>query len=82
MAAVTPFIIGCINKQIGLGFQTEQCICIGGEKNLKFLSNLNDQYKWFEEITPLPHPRFILQYRRKQKDNYIHQYLSALRLGG
>ena len=82
MAAIAPFIIECINKQISLGFRTEQCICIGGEKNLKFLSNLNEQYKWFEKITALPHPRFILQYRRKQKDNYIHQYLSALRLGG
>ena len=81
-AAVTPFIVDCINKQINLGFNTEQCICIGGEKNLKFLSGLNEKYKWFKKITPLPHPRFILQYRRKQKDKYIHQYLSALRLGG
>jgi len=80
-AAVTPFIVDCINKQINLGFNTEQCICIGGEKNLKFLSGLNEKYKWFKKITPLPHPRFILQYRRKQKDKYIHQYLRALRLG-
>ena len=80
-AAVTPFIVDCINKQINLGFNTEQCICIGGEKNLKFLSGLNEKYKWFKKFTPLLHPRFILQYRRKQKDKYIHQYLRALRLG-
>jgi len=81
LTAVTPFIIDCINKQIAIDFNTERCLCIGGEKNFKFLSGLNNEQKWFEEIVPLPHPRFILQYRRKQKDQYIHQYLSALRLG-
>jgi len=78
--AVTPFIINCINKQTGLGFKTEKCLCVGGEKNFKFLSALNNEHKWFGEIIALPHPRFILQYRRKQKDQFIHQYLSALRL--
>jgi hypothetical protein len=81
MAAVTTFIIDCIHKQIAIGFSTDKCLCIGGEKNFKFLSGLNNEHKWFGEIVPLPHPRFILQYRRKQKDQFIHQYLSALRLG-
>src|SRR5688572_13710430 len=80
--AVTPFIIDCMNKLIGTGIHVERCLCIGGEKNFKFLSRLNDANKWFKEIIPLPHPRFILQYRRKQKDKYIHQYLSALQFVG
>lgn len=79
---VTPFIIDCINKQVAMGFKTGKCLCIGGEKNFKFLSALNNEHKWFEEIVPLPHPRFILQYRRRQKDKYIHQYLSAMRFAG
>lgn len=79
-AAVTPFIIEKINEQVQMGFNTECCICIGGEKNYKFLNALNSEHKWFKEIIPLPHPRFIQQYRRRQKDMYIHQYLSALRL--
>src|SRR5688572_1757813 len=78
LKAVTPFIVDCIQKQIAMGFSTDKCLCIGGEKNFKFLSGLNNEFKWFKEIVPLPHPRFILQYRRKQKDQFIHQYLSAL----
>jgi len=77
--AVTPFIISSIQKQIALGFKTDFCICIGGDKNLKFFSTLNKEYKFFDEIVPLPHPRFIMQYRRKQKENYIQQYLLAFR---
>jgi len=82
LESVTPFIVDCINKQVAIGFNVERCICIGGEKNFKYLSVLNNEYKWFNKIIPLPHPRFILQYRRKQKDEYIHQYLSAMRFAG
>lgn len=82
MNALTPFIIASIQKQISFDFKTDRCICIGGEKNFKFLSALNKEYHFFDSIVPLPHPRFILQYRRKKKEDYIHQYLSALRPDG
>ena len=36
------------------------------------------QQRGFDEIIPLPHPRFIMQYRRKQKQQFIDQYLHAL----
>jgi hypothetical protein len=76
---ITPFVIVNIKKQLGFGFKTDRCICIGGEKNFKFLTALNKEYNFFGEIVPLPHPRFILQYRRKQKDLYVQQYLNALK---
>ena len=77
-AAVLLSSLKTIEQQLTLGFLKDYCICIGGEKNYKFLSLLNEQQHWFEKIIPLPHPRFILQYRRKQKDQYINQYLDAL----
>lgn len=77
---LVPFITSSIQRQISLGFATDYCICIGGDKNLKFFSSLNRKHNFFEKIIPLPHPRFIMQYRRKQKEKYIDQYLSALRL--
>jgi hypothetical protein len=76
--AITPFIIDNIQKQLDIGFKTDRCICIGGEKNFKFFSALNTKHHFFGEIIPLPHPRFILQYRRKQKDQFVEQYLDAL----
>ena len=80
--AVRPFIVESLNKLMAIGFNPDRCACVGGEKNFKFLFTLNEEHKWFGEIIPLPHPRFILQYRRKQKDIYFHQYLSGLRLAG
>jgi hypothetical protein len=77
--AITPFIIENIKKQLTYGFTTDRCICIGGEKNFKFLTALNKEHRFFEEIIPLPHPRFFLQYRRKQKELYLQQYLAVLK---
>lgn len=76
--AVTPFIVKTTQKLISFGFETNKCVCIGGEKNYKYLSVLNGQYKFFDAIIPVAHPRFILQYRRKQKQEFIEQYLAAL----
>ena len=75
---VNPFITDSIKKQLALGFKTDRCFCIGGDKNLKFFSLLNKEYQFFKEIIPLPHPRFIMQYRRKQKQDFIDEYLRAL----
>lgn len=77
--AITPFVIDNINKQLSFGFTTDRCICVGGEKNFKFLAALNKEHHFFKEIIPLAHPRFILQYRRKQKDQFIQQYMDALK---
>jgi hypothetical protein len=76
--AVTPFIIDSIHQLMVMGFSTEKCFCIGEGKNYLFLRKLNDQQKWFKEIIPLAHPRFIMQYRRKQLDRHIEQYLEKL----
>ena len=75
--AVTPFIIDCVEKQLKWNLNRVKCICIGGEKNYKYFLKLNEEHNWFGEIIPLPHPRFIMQYRRKTKENYLSTYLDA-----
>lgn len=76
--AVTPFMVESINKMIAMGMSVTKVYCIGGDKNLKALTRMNDQHKWFGEIIPLPHPRFIMQYRRKKLQDYIDLYLMRL----
>lgn len=77
--AVEPFIVESIEKQLSFPVDRSRCLCIGGEKNFKYLSRLNEKNKWFREIVPLPHPRFIMQYRRKQIPQFIQLYLDAIR---
>ena len=79
--AVTPFIVESINKIISIGMRREKCYCIGEGKNFAFLKKLNTAHHWFKEIMPLAHPRFIMQYRRKQLNTYIENYLENLMPG-
>ncbi|MGB3465178.1 MAG: hypothetical protein WBA74_07910, partial [Cyclobacteriaceae bacterium] len=51
---------------------------LGQGKNIKYLEYLNKKYQLFGEIVPLPHPRWILQYRRKRKDEFLDLYLEKL----
>jgi len=79
LKAIEPFIIKNLTKLISFNINREICICIGGEKNFKYLSSLNNRYNWFQEIVSLPHPRFIMQYKRKFLDDYINRYLNVLK---
>jgi hypothetical protein len=76
--SVTPFIVETIQQQLKMGLSNDTCFCIGGEKNYKFLTELNKKHKFFRTILPLAHPRFIMQYRRKKKDEYVKEYLDIL----
>lgn len=75
---VEPFIIENLQKLLSFNVIKDKCLCIGGEKNYRYLSALNEKHKFFKTVIPLPHPRFIMQYRRKHKENFITQYLTAL----
>ena len=78
LQTVQPFIMENLKKLLSFNVHTDKCLCIGGEKNYKYLSRLNDEHGLFKKIVPLPHPRFILQYRRRDRNVYLQQYLAAL----
>lgn len=74
---VLDFIVDNIQKQIALGVYTNICYCFGTGKNEKFLQELNKKYRFFQKIIALEHPRFIMQYKSKSKEEYIEKYLRA-----
>jgi len=75
---IEPFVIDCLNKQLTWGIERNICFCIGEGENLKYLTALNDRYKWFNRIQGLPHPRFIMQYKLKQKQHYVEEYVRRM----
>lgn len=76
--ALDPFIRKSMNDLIGLGIHRDIAFCLGEGANYKHIAGLNAEEKWFNEIIPLAHPRFILQYRRKYVEQYIDDYLQKL----
>ena len=74
--AALPFAVACIQEQLAFT-RAETCFCLGNGKNADFLIKLNKEYAFFERIIPLEHPRFVMQYRAKRKDEFIDKYLVA-----
>lgn len=75
---IKSFVIQCLEQQLKFGINSNVAFCLGEGKNFMYLSKLNSEMKFFEKIIALPHPRFIMQYKLKKKDEYIERYLCEL----
>jgi hypothetical protein len=47
---------------------------LGQGKNFKYLEKLNKEHGFFKRIEPMPHPRWVMQYRLKRKQEFIDLY--------
>jgi hypothetical protein len=77
-----PFVVDCIKKQLDTILTSrDHCFCLGEGTNYKIFSKLNDEYGFFKEIIPLPHPRWVMQYRRRRVGEFVNLYLDKLNIG-
>ncbi|HAI81154.1 MAG TPA: DUF4918 domain-containing protein, partial [Chryseobacterium sp.] len=74
---VKPFMIQSLKDHISLGLDTSE-VFILGKKNANFIDKINSQEHFFDKMTVLEHPRYIQQYKSKEKQLYIDKYLIAL----
>ncbi len=75
---VPPFMVDTIRRQIAIGGRADRAIVLGIGTNLKFLTELNARHGFFRELIPLEHPRWIMQYRRRELERYLDKYEEAL----
>ncbi len=78
LKAVEHFILQSIEDQLALGIERDVCFCLGNNKNYKYLLSLNREKHFFDRIVPLEHPRYIMQYKLKQKEEYIRRFIELL----
>lgn len=76
--ALKDFIVSSLRRQCELGIRRDRAVCLGEGKNFRYLQKLNREINLFGEIIPLPHPRWVMQYRFKQKEAFIQAYLDVL----
>ncbi len=70
------YMIASLKKHIALGLEQAE-VFILGKKNADFIHKLNKEAKLFDKLTVLEHPRYIQQYKSKDKQLYIDKYLQA-----
>ncbi|WP_143884193.1 SMUG2 DNA glycosylase family protein [Chryseobacterium binzhouense] len=78
---VKEFMISSLQKHLSLNLQTSE-VFILGKKNADFISKLNQEANLFSKMTVLEHPRYIQQYKSKEKEMYIDKYILALKNNG
>lgn len=76
--AVKNFMIESLKQHVGLNLDTSE-VFILGKKNAEFISKLNKEAKLFEKMTVLEHPRYIQQYKSKDRQLFIDKYILALK---
>jgi hypothetical protein len=74
-----PLILQSLRKQLRYPNLRSVTASIGSGKNLAYLEKLNERYGFFERIEVLPHPRWVMQYRRKRKEEFVERYVATLR---
>jgi hypothetical protein len=77
-AAVKDFMIGSLKKHLSLNLDASE-IFIMGKKNADFIAKINQEAVLFDKMTVLEHPRYIQQYKSKEKQLYIDKYILALK---
>ena len=68
MRLTEPFIISTLQKTLEWDIDNRYCFCLGNGKNFDYLLKLNEKLSLFGKVIPLPHPRWVAQYRRKQNE--------------
>ena len=74
---VKNFMTDSLKKHISMGLDTSTVFVLG-KKNADFIQKLNREAKLFDQIKILEHPRYIQQYKSKEKQLYIDKYILTL----
>ena len=75
-AAVKEYMIESLRAHIAIGVHTDHAFVLG-KKNLDFINKLNKEAHLFQRFTVLEHPRYVQQYKSKEKQLYIDKYLQS-----
>ena len=73
--AVKDYMIETLKKHITMGVDTQKVFVLG-KKNATFLHKLNKEASLFGEMVVLEHPRYIEQYKSKEKQLYIDKFIT------
>ena len=72
------YMIETLKTHITLGLDTQK-VYVLGKKNATFLEKLNKEASLFEKMVVLEHPRYIEQYKSKEKQLYIDKFITLLK---
>ncbi len=74
--ALEGYIYETMKTQVAMGTK-KVAFSLGKGKNIAYLQKFNAKHGFFDEIIPLPHPRWVMQYRLKKKEEILNEVMQA-----
>lgn len=78
-AAVVPYAVACMKKQIRAGLRTDVAVVLGSGALKQVVEREIRSAVGLDHVVYLEHPRFIMQYRRSQRVAYVDRYVNTFR---
>lgn len=57
---------------------TNKAYMLGKGKNYQYFKKLNDFHGWYDEVIALPHPRWVMQYRYRDRHEWMDEMHARL----
>lgn len=76
---IVPFVLDGQRAMIEAGVSKSGCVILGSGKLKSFVERYVQPMIGYDEVHYLDHPRFIMQYRRKQVTSYVERYVTTIR---
>ena len=75
--AVKPFMVATLKNHLQLPIDASK-VYVLGKKNAAYLARINAEEHLFGELVILEHPRFIQQYKSREKSAYLLKHVRLL----
>ena len=78
LRSVSPLINASMNSFKQMHISRSVVFVLGNSKNYRFVSEWNEKQCYFDKVVPLLHPRYVMQYKSKQKHEIIQSTANLL----
>ncbi|MCC3158909.1 DUF4918 family protein [Hymenobacter sp. 15J16-1T3B] len=75
--ALWPAMQQALQQQVAAGLRRDVAVSLG-RRNGEFFTKLNQELGLFERILVFDHPRFIMQYKRREAPDFAARYAAML----
>jgi len=72
------FVKSSFEAHINMNLSSDVVVVLG-KKNTLYFNQLNSEFNFFKKVITLEHPRYIMQYKRKQVPDYLNTWVTTFK---
>lgn len=77
-ADIVPFVLDSMRTMIQAGLRTDATVLLGSGALKLFFEKHIRPHIHFDTVVYLDHPRYVMQYRRRDMERYVQEYVRTI----